>query len=62
MLGAIYGDIAGSVYEFHNLKRKDAPLFITGSQFTDDTVMTVAVADALLQTENFDCGRADDGA
>lgn len=52
MLGAIYGDIAGSVYEFRNLKRKDAPLFIQGSRFTDDTVMTVAVADALLQTEN----------
>ena len=52
MLGAIYGDIAGSVYEFCNLKSKDAPLFIDGCRFTDDTVMTVAVADALLQTEN----------
>ncbi len=52
MLGAIYGDIAGSVYEFRNLKSKNAPLFINGCRFTDDTVMTVAVADALLQTED----------
>lgn len=52
MLGAIYGDIAGSVYEFRNLKSKDAPLFIKGSRFTDDTVMTIAVADALMQTKD----------
>lgn len=52
MLGAIYGDITGSVYEFRNLKYKEAPHFIYGCRFTDDTVMTAAVADALLQTEN----------
>ena len=37
----------GSVYEFHNIKTKDFPLFGAGCGFTDDTVMTVAVANAL---------------
>ena len=44
MLGAIYGDIVGSVYEFRNIKTKDFDLFGKRSSFTDDTVMTVAVA------------------
>ncbi|MDR2771626.1 MAG: ADP-ribosylglycohydrolase family protein [Clostridiales Family XIII bacterium] len=48
MLGAIIGDIVGSIYEFDNIKTKDFPLFKKNSFFTDDTVMTVAVADALL--------------
>jgi len=48
MLGAIIGDIVGSVYEWHNIKAKDFPLFSDKCFFTDDTVMTVAVADALL--------------
>lgn len=47
MFGAIVGDIVGSVYEFHNIKTKDFPLFGAGCGFTDDTVMTVAVANAL---------------
>ena len=47
MLGAIIGDIAGSVYEFHPHKSKDFPLFSEKSAFTDDTVMTLAVAEAL---------------
>ena len=52
MYGAILGDMIGSPYEFGgSMKRKDFPLFIPGSRFTDDTVMTVAVADALM-----DCG------
>jgi len=50
MLGAIVGDIVGSVYEFNNLRRSDfEPLFHPDSDFTDDTVCTIAVADALLQ-------------
>lgn len=49
MLGAIYGDTVGSVYEFDNIKTKDFPLFIDYSEFTDDSVMTVAVAEALLR-------------
>jgi len=48
MLGAIIGDIVGSVYEFNNIKRKDFPLFSARSRFTDDTVLTVATIDALL--------------
>ena len=48
MLGAIVGDIVGSIYEWDNIKTKDFPLFKDECFFTDDTVMTVAVADALL--------------
>jgi len=49
MLGAIAGDIIGSVYEFRPIKRKDfEPLFAAGAEFTDDTVLTVAVADCLM--------------
>ncbi len=48
MLGAIAGDMIGSVYEFHNIKTKDFPLFDSKCFFTDDTVLTVAVADAIL--------------
>jgi len=49
MLGAIIGDIVGSVYEWDNIKTKEFPLFSKKSFFTDDTVMTIAVADALLK-------------
>lgn len=49
MYGAIIGDTVGSIYERHNIKTKDFPLFSEGSRFTDDTVMTVAVAAALLR-------------
>ncbi len=48
MLGAIIGDIAGSVYEWNNIKTKEFPLFRDDCCFTDDTVMTVAAADALM--------------
>ncbi len=48
MIGAIAGDIVGSVYEFNPLKRKDFPLFQRGSKYTDDTVLTVAIAQAIL--------------
>ena len=49
MLGAIIGDIVGSVYEFDNIKTKDFPLFCSDCRFIDDTVMTCAVADALMK-------------
>ena len=49
MKGAIIGDIVGSIYEFHNLKSKDFPLFSERGRFTDDTVMTVAVAMGMLR-------------
>jgi ADP-ribosyl-[dinitrogen reductase] hydrolase len=48
MLGAIIGDIAGSIYEFDNYRAKDFEFFGRGADFTDDTVCTIAVADALL--------------
>lgn len=50
MLGAIIGDVVGSVYEWNNIKTKDFELFKPNCFFTDDTVMTVAVANALLET------------
>lgn len=52
MLGAIAGDIIGSVYEVNNIKTKDFPLFGSECRFTDDTVLTVAVADAILNAES----------
>ena len=49
MYGAIIGDVVGSPYEFSRNKRKDfAPLFHPKAGITDDTIMTVAVADSLL--------------
>jgi len=49
MIGAIAGDIVGSVYEWNNYKAKDfEPLFRHDSFYTDDTICTIAVADALL--------------
>jgi type I restriction enzyme M protein len=49
MLGAIIGDILGSKYEFNNYRKKDFPLFQKDMFFTDDTVMTLAIADALMK-------------
>jgi ADP-ribosylglycohydrolase len=48
MLGAIAGDIIGSVHEGAGTKTRNFPLFVPGSRFTDDTVLTVAVGDHLL--------------
>ena len=49
MLGAVIGDIIGSVYEFKNHRAKDfEPLFHPEASYTDDTVCTIAVADALV--------------
>jgi len=53
MLGAIAGDIIGSVYEGRPLKTKDFPLFSEWSTFTDDTVLTVAMADAILNDRDY---------
>lgn len=51
MYGAILGDMIGAPYEFdRGDKTKDFPLLSADSQFTDDTVMTIAVAEALLDT------------
>ena len=48
MLGAIAGDVVGSVYEFEPIKTTQFPLFGPRSAFTDDTVLTCAVAEVLL--------------
>lgn len=53
MYGAILGDIVGSPYEFNRgNKTKDFPLFSNKSEYTDDTVMTIAVAEALLDADD----------
>lgn len=52
MIGAIIGDIVGSRYEFHNIKTTNFPLFDKKSRFTDDTVMSVAVALGFRQGAN----------
>ena len=49
MIGAIIGDIAGSIYEFNNIKTTDFPIISDDCFFTDDTVMTFAVAEALIK-------------
>ena len=49
MLGAIIGDTVGSVYEFHNIKTTEFPLFSHRSNYTDDSVMSFAVADWLMK-------------
>ena len=54
MLGAIVGDIVGSIYEFNNLKSKDFPLFQDHCTFTDDTILTIATADALMGDWDFE--------
>lgn len=53
MLGSIIGDIVGSVYEFNNIKTKDFLLFGPKNNFTDDSIMTVAVTDWLLRDSTF---------
>ncbi len=53
MIGAIAGDIIGSVYEAYDIKSTDFPLFSTNSTFTDDTVLTVALADSILHKKDF---------
>ena len=58
MYGAIIGDIVGSVYEFNNYRAKDFTLFKPECFFTDDTVMTLAVAKSLLAYERVTDGAA----
>jgi ADP-ribosylglycohydrolase len=53
MIGAIAGDIIGSIYEHHPIKTKEFPLFDAQCRFTDDTVLTVAVADAILSGRSY---------
>jgi ADP-ribosylglycohydrolase len=53
MLGSIIGDIIGSTYEFHNAGNYDFEPFPSGSDFTDDTVLTIAVAEAILNNKPY---------
>lgn len=52
MLGAVIGDIVGSRFEWHNIKTKDFELFTDKCRFTDDSVMTFAIAKAILACNN----------
>lgn len=49
MLGAVFGDIVGSAYEWNNVKRKNFPLHRSSTRYTDDSVMTLAVAKWLME-------------
>ena len=51
MIGAIIGDIVGSRFEFNNFKSKDFEMFTDWNCFTDDTVMTCAVAESLMDSK-----------
>jgi hypothetical protein len=53
IIGAVAGDIIGSVYEWHNIKTVDFDLFCHESTFADDSVLTPAMMDAILHIENF---------
>lgn len=53
MLGAIAGDVIGSVYEHARTKQTDFDLFNPDSRFTDDSVLTVAIADSLLSGKSY---------
>ena len=53
MLGALAGDIIGSAYEWHRTKSYDFDLFPSRSKFTDDTVLTIAIADCILHGKEY---------
>ena len=48
MLGSIIGDIVGSIYEFHNIKTKEFPLFSERCDYTDDSILSIATAKWIL--------------
>ena len=51
MIGAIIGDIVGSRFEFNNHRSKEFELFTDDCEVTDDSIMTIAVAKAIIETE-----------
>lgn len=53
MIGAIIGDIVGSRFEFNNINSFNFKLFDKGCSYTDDTICTVAIADALLSNNDY---------
>jgi len=54
MLGAISGDIIGSIYEFDNIKSTEFPLFGDNCSFTDDSVLSVALAETILSGGSYE--------
>ncbi len=58
MIGAIIGDVVGSRFEFDNYKSKDFEMFDKECDFTDDSVMTLAIAKALQPYETIPTTRA----
>lgn len=54
MLGAITGDIIGSRFEFNNHKSKEFPLFSEACHVTDDSILTIALAEAILRNRPYD--------
>ena len=53
MVGVVIGDIVGSVYEFDNIKTKSFPLFSRWSDYTDDSIMSLAVAKAIMEYDAY---------
>lgn len=53
MIGAIAGEIIGSVFKFDSVKSIDFHLFSANSTFTDDTILTIAVADCILNGREY---------
>lgn len=53
MLGAIIGDYVGSIYEMNNIRSAEFPFFSDSCTFTDDSMMTVAIAEALLSDRDY---------
>ncbi len=53
IIGAIAGDIIGSIYEFNNTKDINFELFPARSKFTDDTVLSIAIADCIINDKDF---------
>lgn len=53
MLGSLTGDIVGSIYEWNNIKTTDFPFFQDHCRFTDDSVLTVALAESILTGESY---------
>ena len=53
LLGTIAGDIIGSRFEHHVTKSTQFELFTTFNKFTDDTVLTIAIADAILRQDDY---------
>jgi ADP-ribosylglycohydrolase len=53
MIGALAGDIIGSEFEFHNIRNEDFEFFGNKSTYTDDSILTVATADAILDKAGY---------